>query len=44
MKVKFHSDKNLPLSKTIEFLIVTIAVRAIFHENNKYFTYVFLDE
>ena len=41
MKVKFHSDNNLHLSKTIEFLIVEIAVRDIFHENNKYCTHVF---
>ena len=42
MKIKFHSDDNLPWSKTIEIPIVTIVVRAVFHENNKY--YIFLNE
>ena len=44
MKIKFNSDDELPLSKTIEVPIMTIVVRAIFHENNKYYPYVFLDE
>ena len=37
MKTKFDSDDNLPLNKTIEIPIVTIVVRAVFHENNKYY-------
>ena len=36
MKIKFDSDENLPLNKTIEIPIMTIVVRAVFHENNKY--------
>ena len=44
MKIKFDSDGNLPLNKTIEIPIVTAVVRAVFHENNKYYTQVFLDE
>ena len=44
MKTKFDSDDNLPLNKTIEIPIVTIVVRAVFHENNKYYPHVFLDE
>ena len=35
MKIKFDSDENLPLNKTIEIPIMTIVVRAVFHENNK---------
>ena len=30
MKIKFDSDDNLPLNKTIEIPIVTIVVRAVF--------------
>ena len=30
MKIKFDSDGNLPLNKTIEIPIVTIVVRAVF--------------
>ena len=42
--MKFDSDDDLPLNKTIEIPIVTIAVRAVFHEYNKYCPQVFLDE
>ena len=41
MKIKFDSDENLPLNKTIEIPIVAIVVRAVFHENNKYYQQVF---
>ena len=44
MKLKFNSDDQLPLNKTIEFPIMTVVVRAVFHENNKYYPQVFLDE
>ena len=37
MKIKFDSDENLPLNKTIEISIVTIVIRAVFHENNKFY-------
>ena len=36
MKIKFHSDDELPLNKTIEIPSMTIVVRVIFLENNKY--------
>ena len=39
-----NTDGNLPLNKPIETPIVTIVVRAVFHENNKYYAQVFLDE
>ena len=39
MKIKFDSDDNVPfLYMTIP--IVTLVVRAIFHENNKYYPQV----
>ena len=44
MKIKFDSDDNLPLNKTIEIILVTIVVIAVFHENNKYYPQDFLDE
>ena len=34
MKIKFNSDDELPLNKTIEIPTMTIVVRAVFHENN----------
>ena len=44
IKIKCDSDDELPLSKTIEIPTITIVVRAIFPENNKYYPQVFLDE
>ena len=44
MKIKFYSYDSLPLNKTIEIPIVTIVIRAVSHENNKYYPKVFLDE
>ena len=44
MKIKFDLDDDLPLNKRIEIHMATIAVRAIFLENNKYYPQVFLDE
>ena len=44
MKIKFYSDHELPLNKTIKIPTITIVVRAIFLENNKYYPQVFLHE
>ena len=44
MKIQFDSDNELPLNKTVKTLIITIVVRAVFHENNKYYPHFFLDE
>ena len=44
MKIKFNSDNELPPNKTIEIPTMTIVVRAVFHENNKYYPQVFFDE
>ena len=41
MKIKFDSDDDLPLNKTIEIHNVTIVVRVVFHKNNKYYEYIF---
>ena len=34
MKIKFYSNDELPLNKTIEIPSMTIVVRAVFDENN----------
>ena len=44
MKIKFNSDDELPLNKMIEVPTITIVVKAIFLENNKYYPEVFLGE
>ena len=41
MKIKFNSDDELPLNKTIEIPSIIIIVRAIFHENNKHYPQFF---
>ena len=44
MKIKFNSDDELPLNKMIEIPNMTIVVRADFHQSNKYYPQVVLDE
>ena len=44
MKIKFNSDDELPLNKTIEIPSMIIVVRAPSQENNKYYPQVLLDE
>ena len=44
MKIKFNSDDKLPLNKTIEIPTMTIAIRSVLHENNKYYPQVFLEQ
>ena len=44
VKIKFSLDDKLPLDKMIEIPKMTIAVKAAFHKNNKYYPQVFLDE
>ena len=43
MKIKFFSDDKLGLNKAVEIPTITIVLRAIFLENNKYHPQVFLD-
>ena len=40
MKIKFILDDELPLNKTIKIRSMIIVVRAVFHENNKYYAQV----
>ena len=44
MKIKFNSDDELVLNKLIEIPSMTTVLRAVFHENNKYYPQVYLDE
>ena len=44
MKIKFNSDEELLLNKTIKTSSMKIVVRAVFYENNKYYPQVFLNE
>ena len=44
MRIKFNSDNDLPVNEMIEIPSMIFIVRAVFHENNKYYPQVFLDE
>ena len=44
IKIQINSNVKLPLNKTIEIPNMTIVVRGVFPENNKYYPQVFLDE
>ena len=40
IKIKFNSDDDLPLNKTLKSHNIAIVVRDIFHEDNKKRVYV----
>ena len=42
--IKFNSDDNLPLKKTLKFHTVTVTIWCVFSEDNKLYPQVFLDE
>ena len=44
MKIKFNSDDNWPLNKMLKRRNLTIVVRSVFQEDNKYYPQVFLDQ
>ena len=44
MKIKFNSDDELPLNETIQIFSMIIAVRAVFHENHKYYPQFILEK
>ena len=44
MILRFYSDDDLPLKKSLELRNMIIVVRAVFHEDNKYYPQVFLEE
>ena len=44
MKIKLHSDNDLPLNKILKLHMLTIIVRSVFEEDGKYYPQVFLDE
>ena len=44
MKINFDLDDELPRNKMIEIPSIIIVIRAVSHENNKYYPHVFLDE
>ena len=44
MKIKFNSDGDLPLDKSLKFHAVTITIRSVFEEDGKLYAQVVLDD
>ena len=44
MKIKFKSDDDLPLNKSLKFHSMTIVIRSVFEEDGKLYPQVFLDD
>ena len=44
MKIKFNSDDDLPLNKSLKFHNMTIIIRSVFEEDGKPYPQVFLDD
>ena len=44
MKIKFNSDDNLQLNKTLKLYKMTIVIRSAFEEHSKFYSQVYLDE
>ena len=43
-KIKFNSDDDLPLNKSLKFTLMTITIRCVFEEDGKLYPQVFLDD
>ena len=44
MKIKFNSDDDLPLNKSLKFRLMTITIRHAFEEDGKLYPQVLLDD
>ena len=44
MKIKFNTDDNLPLNKTLKLHLLTIIVWCIFEEDSKFYPQLYLDD
>ena len=44
MKIKFNSNDDVPLNKSLKFTLMTITIRCVFEENGKLYPQVFLDD
>ena len=43
-KIKFNSDGDLPLIKSLKFHAMTVIIRSVFGEDGKLYPQLFLDE
>ena len=44
MKIKFDTDDNLPLNKSLKFPTMAIIARSVFEEDRKFYPQIYLDE
>ena len=44
MKIKFNSNNNLPLNKTLKLHNIIIVTRSAFQEHSKFYPQVYLEE
>ena len=44
MKIKFGTDDNLPLNKTLRLHNMTKVIRCVFEEDGKFYPQIYLDE
>ena len=44
MRIKFDTDDDLPLNKTLKFHTMTIVARSVFEEDGTFYPQVYLDE
>ena len=43
-EIRFSSDDNLPLNKSLKFYNMTVTIRCVFSEDNELYPQVFLDD
>ena len=44
MKIKFNSDDDLPLNKSLKLRLMAITIRHVFEEDGKLYPQEFLDD
>ena len=44
MKIRFNSDDDSPLVKTLELSNMLMVIKYVFHEGSKFYLHYFLDE
>ena len=44
MKIKFNSDDDLPLNKSLKFSLMTVTIRCVFKEGNELYPQVYPDD
>ena len=44
MKIRFNSDDDLPLNKSLKFYLMTKIIRRVFSEDGKLYPQLFLDD